>query len=117
MTIMLETIKPPESGLLDIDIHVTADIRVRPEIARRRVSVFVGNQIADLLHGETPDLVLRESGAYWRVPVVLSSCSLGRIGRIGTIDVNVETGELMITDQMMRELELHAQRLAAGAAL
>jgi hypothetical protein len=87
MTVMLETITPPESGPLDIEIKLTANIQITPETARRQVSVFVGNHIADLLYGETPDLVLREQGAYWRVPVVLSSRSLGRIGQVGVIDV------------------------------
>ncbi len=95
----------------------TANIQVTPETARRRVSVFVGNHIADLLHGETPDLVLRENGIFWRVPVVLSSRSMGRIGPVGVIDVDVETGDLSITDQTISEIEAHAQRFAIGAAL
>ena len=96
---------------------MTANIQVTPETARRQVSVLVGNQIADLLHGERPDLVLREDGAYWRVPVVLSSRSLGRIGAVGSIDVHVETGELMITEQTMTEIEDRTQRFAVGTAL
>jgi len=48
MTVMLETITPPESGLLDIEIRLNANIQVIPDIARRRVNVFVGNQVADL---------------------------------------------------------------------
>jgi hypothetical protein len=114
---MLETITPPESGPLDIDIKLTANIQVMPETVRRQVSVLVGNQIADLLHGEAPDLVLREDGVYWRVPVVLSSRFLGRIGAVGSIDVHVETGELMITEQTMAEIEDRAQRFAVGTAL
>lgn len=86
-------------------------------MARRRVSVFVGNEIADLLYGEAPDLVLRENGVYWRVPVVLASRSLGRVGNVGVINVNVETGDLNITDQTISELEQNAQRLAASIAL
>ena len=117
MTVMLETITPPETGPLDIDIKLTANIQVTPETARRQVSVLVGNQIADLLHGERPDLVLREDGAYWRVPVVLSSRSLGRIGAVGSIDVHVETGELTITEQTVAEIEDRAQRFAVGTAL
>jgi len=117
MTVMLETITPPESGMLDIEIKLTANIQVTSETARRQVSAFVGNQIADLLYGEMPDLVLRERGAYWRVPVVLSSRSLGRIGQVGIIDVDVETGDLNITDQTIAEIGHHAQRFAISAAL
>jgi hypothetical protein len=117
MTVMVETITLPERGRLDIEIKLTANIQITPEVARRQVSVFVGNHIADLLHGEAPDLVLREKGVYWRVPVVLSSRSLGHIGQVGVIDVDVESGELNISDQTIPEIENHAQRFASGAAL
>jgi len=112
MTVMVETITLPERGRLDIEIKLTANIQITPEVARRQVSVFVGNHIADLLHGEAPDLVLREKGVYWRVPVVLSSRSLGRIGQVGVIDVDVESGELNISDQTISEIENHAHDVA-----
>lgn len=117
MAITLETITPPKSGPLDLELKLTANIQVVAEKARRLVSVFVGNHIADLLHGEAPDLVLREDGVFWRVPVVLSSRSMGRIGLVGAIDVNVETGDLRITDQTVTEIEQNTRRFAVGAAL
>lgn len=117
MAVTLETITPPQSGPLDIEIKLTANIQVTPETARHRVSVFVGNEIADLLHGEAPDLVLSENGVYWRVPVVLSSRSMGRIGPVGVIDVDVESGNLNVSDQTISEIETRAQRFAAAAAL
>lgn len=117
MTVMLETITPPERGPLEIDIHLVANIEITPEMARQRVSVFVGKHLADLLHGELPDLVLREDGVYWRVPVVLSSRSMGRIGQVGAIDVHVETGELNLTEHTLSEIENRAQRFAIGTAL
>lgn len=86
------------------------------ETARRRVSVYVGNQIADLLHGEATELVWRASGVFWRVPVVLSSRSLGRIGPVGAIDVDVESGDLSLSDQTINEIEDRARRFAVSAA-
>ncbi len=117
MAITLETIPLSKSGLLDFELKVTANIQIVADKARRLVSVFVGHHIADLLHGESPDLVMREEGVYWRVPVVLSSRSMGRIGLVGTIDVNVETGDLQITKQIITEIEQNAQRFASAAAL
>ena len=87
------------------------------EEARRKVSIFAGNTIADLLSGETPEMVWRNERAFWRVPVVLSSRLAGRIGVVGTIEVDVETGEMQITEQLTAAIEENAQRLAADAAL
>lgn len=117
MIITLENVTLPEIGPFDINVKLTGNLRLTPETARRRVSTFVGNQIADLLYGEPPDLVLRENGIFWRVPIVLACRSKGRLGIVGKIDVHVETGELNITEQIMNELEQNAERLAATATL
>ena len=110
MTITLENVTVPDTGPFEINVKLTGNIRLKPEAARRRVSVFVGNQIADLLYGEAPDLVLRENGFFWRVPVVLACRSKGRLGLVGKIDVHVETGELNITPQLISEIEQNAER-------
>lgn len=117
MTLMIETITPPTSGAFRLDLHLAADIRVSAETARKAVSAFAGREIADLLHGDRPNLVWQETGVYWRVPVVLSSRSFGRVGVVGAVDVDVETGELTLNDELILSLSDNAQRLAAGAAL
>lgn len=117
MTVVLETITTPDPGLLDMDIHLTANIQISAADAKKRVSVFVGNEIADLLYGEMPSLVLSEQGVYWRVPVVLAAPFIGRIAQVGEIDVDVETGKLLVTDALITEIEQHAHRAAVGAAL
>lgn len=117
MSIIIESITLPERGPLNIKLDVVTTINTTAEEARRKVSVFAGNTIADLLSGENPGLVWQQNMACWRVPVVLSSRSLGRIGIVGSIDVNVETGELQVTDRLIEEIEKNAQRFAVGAAL
>jgi hypothetical protein len=117
MTVTLETITPPDTGTLNLDLRLTAEIRVAPDRARRTVSQFVGNTIADLLHGDRPDLIVRADGVFWRVPVVFSSKSLGRIGVVGSLDVDVESGDLRVSERIITEIERNAQRFASGAAL
>lgn len=117
MRILIETEKLPERGPLNICLDVTATINITAEEARRKVSIFAGNEIADLLSGEVPDWVLQKNGAYWRVPVALSSKSLGRIGLVGFIGVDVETGDLQLSEQSTRRIAESAQRFAAAAGL
>ena len=117
MTLLIETLKLPDIGHFQVDLQLIADIRVPAEAARKRVNAFVGQEIADLLYGGSPDLVWQEHGVFWRVPVILSSGSLGRIGQVGAIDVAVETGELRLNEGVVAGIEDNAQRLAAGAAL
>ena len=117
MSILIESVTLPERGPFNIRLDVATTIKITAEEARRKVGVFAGNMIADLLSAEGPGLVWQENNAYWRVPITLTSRSMGRIGVVGTIDVSVETGELQITDQLIEEIEENAERFAAGAAL
>src|SRR5690606_37663450 len=57
MTLMIETVTPPEQGTFHLELQLAADIRVPADAARKSVSAFVGREIGDLLHGDRPDLV------------------------------------------------------------
>lgn len=83
--------------------------------ARWKVNAYAGNEIADILSGEAPDLVCHKNEAYWRVLVVLTSKSLGRIGLVGFININVETGELQLAENAVQEIEDNARRLSGSA--
>jgi hypothetical protein len=115
MLIHIETEELPERGLLQISLDIRANINITADEARRKVSVYAGNEIGDLLSGETPDLVCYKNCAYWRVPVVLTSRALGCIGFVGFVDVNVESGEMQLTEQDVQELEDNARRLSGGS--
>lgn len=117
MNVTLETVDLPDNRQLDIELRIKANLAIAPQQATRLVSIFAGNKIADLLHGGSPTLLVRADGTYWRVPVILSSKSFGRIGSVGAIDVHVETGNLHLTDQIISEIEDNARRLATGTAL
>jgi predicted DNA-binding antitoxin AbrB/MazE fold protein len=96
-----------------VSLHVLSpEVRVPAAVARRKVSRFVLDEISYLLGGEQPSLI-REECLYWRVPVTLSFPSHGRVGTVGTIDVNAESGDLMITATIIDEITENARILAA----
>ncbi len=117
MSITLEAIDIPESGLLELNIQQTVDIKINAETARRRVTRYVGDYIGDLLYGENPTLVLQGSRAIWRVPIVVATGEMGRIGQVGVMDVDVATGELNVTEHLVQEIEHNAHRLVARSPL
>jgi len=45
------------------------------------------------MHAELPTLVIGEQ-IVWRVPAVLTASHVGRVGEVGTVDVDVRTGEM-----------------------
>lgn len=82
----------PRTGKVDLTIQVSATINYSAEVARRLAGRFVANEIGYLLRCGDPKLVVSER-LYWRVPIILALPTTGPIGTVGTIDVDVETGQ------------------------
>lgn len=109
MSVTVESL--PETGRLEVDIKVTADVNFTAIAARQKVNSFVLREISYMIHAGEPALVVGER-IYWRVPVILSSPSQGDIGEVGAIDVEVETGQMHVTPQLLVEINNRAEALA-----
>lgn len=101
----------PKTGRLEVDIKVTADVNISAYAARQKVNSLVLSEISYMMHATEPSLVLGDR-ICWRVPVILSLTSVGDVGEVGTIDVDVETGQIHISPQQIAEIEARAQDLA-----
>jgi len=104
-------------------LELTEDQRVRLHIlpprvhvpaivARRKVNVFVCDNISCSMGGGTPELVLGER-IVWRIPVLLTFPGHGTVGTAGTIDVDAETGDLLTTPSLIEEVIHNAEALVA----
>lgn len=117
MSITLEAVDLPESGLFELNVNQIVDLKISADIARRRVTRYVGDYIGDLLYAEKPTLVLQTKRAVWRVPVVLATGKSGRLGQVGALDVDVETGELDTREHLIEGIKTNAHRLVARTTL
>ncbi len=102
----------PQIGPLDFNIHVSTTVNLSAENARRKVNHFVHRELSYLMRGELPNLVIADH-VCWRVPIVLTFPSHGPVGTVGSIDVDVATGELRVNPGLIAEIEHRAQDLAA----
>jgi hypothetical protein len=102
---------PSNQGRLSVHIAVTADVNVSAFVARQKVTGFVADEISTQLHGGEPTLIVGER-IRWRVPVWLSLPPTGDMGEVGVIEVDVESGQLEITEALIREIALRARELA-----
>jgi hypothetical protein len=101
----------PRTGRIEIDIHVSADINISATVARRRVSRYVVSEIGNLLYGGEPTIVVGKR-ICWRVPVLLSYPHTGPVGEVGALDVDIETGEVLVTAEQVTEITERANYLA-----
>jgi hypothetical protein len=91
--------------------QISADINISVVVARRRVNRYVVSEIGNLLFGGESPLVVGKR-ICWRVPVLLAYPHTGPVGEVGTLDVDVEIGEVMVTAEQVTEINDRAHYLA-----
>jgi len=111
MSVQMDTLTLARSGRVEVNIRVNADAHVTATMARRRVSRLVISEVGNLLYGGEPSLVIGER-ICWRVPVLLAYPDTGPVGQVGALDVDVETGEVLVTPQHLDEIREYAHYLA-----
>lgn len=105
----------PTIGRLEVDIKVTADVNISAYAARQKVNGFVLSDISYMMHAGDPALILAER-IYWRVPVIFSLASRGDVGDVGSIDVDIETGQIHVSPEIIRDIRNRAEGLALSTA-
>ena len=101
----------PQMVDITITIQITAPFNYSAVAARRLVNRFVADEISYLLRTEEPVLVASER-IVWRVPVTLAFPDAGTVGQVGTVDVDVENGRLLLTPAQIESIHNSASELA-----
>lgn len=110
--IILEPYTIPEKGKVEFNLNCSFEIKITAEEARRKVNRWLLNEVSYLIGAEAPTLVLGPQ-VVWRVPAWLGFPHTGRVGVVGTVDVDVSTGIMNNTSECKAEIEYQANELAA----
>jgi hypothetical protein len=87
-----------------------------PTIAKRKVNGLLLDQVGTGLLAETPELVTVDGRLRWRFPVILSLPWAGRLGQVGVVDVDVQSGEVLADDALIDAITYHATQLVPNSA-
>jgi hypothetical protein len=101
----------PAGATVDIHIHVTAPVNITPFVARQKVNAFVKMEVSTQLRAEEPDLLVGDR-LCWSVPVVLGFPDRGIVGKVGEVQVDATTGEVLADEESVRTMTEDARRLA-----
>lgn len=110
MSVILQQRDLPR-GQVRVDIRIEADLNVSAFVARRKVTGYVLDHVSDHMAGDEPGLVVDGERFLWRVPVYLAVLPRGRLGQVGTIDVDAQDGQLLVTKELIEEMHCHARTL------
>ena len=115
----IQVVLPPDgvsdSEHVHVSVHVNAQV-MSPDRARRKASGWLLDQVGNLLHAETPQLVL-DQHLVWQFQVALTSPKQGTVGYIGTVRLDAQSGEVVAPDSTRSILHHHAGLFAQRAAL
>ncbi len=118
MAIELENLLPQlTSAQINISVNVTATLNITAYTAKRKVNALVLKRIGTGLFSDEPTLVVKDKAIVWRVPVFVSTASRGRLGQIGQVEVDAQTGAILADDTVLEAIGDHAERLVTGTTL
>jgi len=88
-------------------------VSVDARTARRKVSAWLVRDVGNLLMGGEPEYVAGERPV-WRVPVVAPH---SRQGRATFVDVDAQTGDLLVTDDTPQKVLAYAMHVVPAEKL
>jgi hypothetical protein len=101
---------------MDIQVHVSVTLNITPFVARQKVGGLVLSEVGTGIGADEPTLVLSNKRVVWRVPVFLALPGLGRLGQVGEVDVDAQTGEVLADRPTLNRMIDNANRLAPDSA-
>jgi len=111
MQVVLDELNLPERGVVELTVQRSFEIKVTAEEARREVNHWLSWEVSTQLMTDPPTLYVGER-IVWRVPAWIGFPSVGRAGDVGSVDVDVQTGELYDLAQVKPQIEACASAIA-----
>jgi hypothetical protein len=118
MSVEIQNLVPQlAAAQVNISVNVSATLNITAFTAKRKVNVLVLNRVGTGLSGDEPSLIVTDKVICWRVPIFVSTASRGRLGQVGQIDVDAQTGAILADDDLLEAIGDNAERLVAGTTL
>ena len=111
MTIIVEQVASPKVGKFHIRIDRNIDVRISAEVAKRKASSWAIKFVSHMMASGKPSFVLAEK-CYWRVPIIYTTPHVGHVGKVGSVEVDVTSGEVSACCETPNEMIRAAQKLA-----
>jgi len=112
---MAVVVKIPDQAEVTVTFQISAKANITPFGAKQEVDDFLLDAVGNLLCAGEPELFVAEEGMYWRVPVHYVLPSKGKVGRVGALLVDVQTGEMVRTLEELDAIKRHAEVLYQAA--
>jgi hypothetical protein len=92
----------------------TTNLNISAQEARRVVNQQIVTELGTGLIARDPKLATDGGRVVWRVPIVLSLPNHGDLGQVGTVDVDTDSGTLLIDTDEQKRIIQHTHKLYTG---
>lgn len=119
VTVVIPAQSVAADGQFELNLNVAKKLTIAAATARRTANRYAHHHISYLLRAEQPQIAILGArfpdspGICWRVPLVLTMPSFGSVGEVGYINVDVETGSVLIDEAHTEAIRKSADALAA----
>lgn len=119
VTFVLDEMTLPSTGTVKLQVDYTFDLKISAEAARRQAHTWFVGEVSYMIRAGEPALVIGQAAtgapiALWRVPAILTATHLGDVGEAGYVDIAVESGEMLDSEQRATEILNGAGALVAS---
>jgi len=97
---------------LSYQIVAGSSLNITSFAARQKAGGLALSKVGTGIGADEPSLVATNQRVVWRVPLFLALPSLGRLGQVGEIDVDAQTGEVLADGATFARIIARADRLA-----
>lgn len=103
---------------LQFEVNISTTLGITAGRARRKLTRYLMDNLSLFITPTSPLLVVvSPEKILWRFPVVLAMGHHGQIGQVGEVDVDAHSGQILLSDTLLEEINANAHRLAKSAAL
>ena len=99
----------PEASRLKVSVHIQAEV-LSAQVVRQQANVWLLENVGNLLRAASPELVLGDQ-LIWRIDVMLTSPTRGEIDRVGRLEIEATTGQVLANDTLIQEITTRAHAL------
>ena len=78
LTLLLDEYSLPDSGVVDLRLNCSFEIKVTAEEARRQVKHWLLDEVSMMMIAQTPTLLIG-TRIVWRVPVIFTAAHIGPV--------------------------------------
>jgi len=111
------TIPIPEKAKISFKVEVDSTFNISAFVARQKANLFLLMHLGELVSAGEPELWI-EKQIYWRLPIIYSLPSVGTLGTIGEILVQVDNGNIELKQpQTIKEIENRVENLLKNTSL